>query len=103
MKSIVTDQTDYCFFCGHPAEATHHLIFGSASRSLADQDGLTVPTCNHCHNMGKISERIHDNPMAEKLSKMIGQLAWENKHIASGMPPEMAREMFRGRYGRSYL
>lgn len=84
MDSILTDNKEYCFFCGASAECEHHLIFGSSNRKLADDDGLKVPACNRCHNMGDVKNRIHDNPMAEKMSKMIGQLAWENKMIASG-------------------
>ena len=103
MDSILTDNNEYCFFCGRPAECQHHLIFGSSNRKLADDDGLKVPSCNRCHNMGKISGRIHDNPMAEKMSKMIGQLVWENKGVASGLSPYGARELFRKRYGKSYL
>jgi hypothetical protein len=45
--------------------------------------------------MGKATERIHENPMAEKLSKMLGQAIWE-KHNGD-------REAFRKRYGKSYL
>ena len=103
MDSILTENIDYCFFCGRPAECKHHLIFGSSNRQLADEDGLTVPACNRCHNMGNVKDRIHDNPMAEKMSKMIGQMAWENKGIASGLNPYVARELFRKRYGKSYL
>lgn len=93
MKSIVTDYTDICIFCGRPAECEHHLIFGRGLRNLAEQDGLKVPCCNNCHNMGK--ERIHENPMAEKLSKMLGQALWENNYGD--------RDDFRKRYGKSYL
>ena len=62
---------------------------------LAEQDGLKVPACNKCHNMGKQIERIHENIMAEKLSKMLGQAIYESK-IGT-------REEFRKRYGKSYL
>ena len=103
MDSIVTDIKEYCFFCGRPADCNHHLIFGTSNREVADQDGVTVPICNECHNTGKVTGRIHDNPMAEKLSKMLGQLAWENRHIEAGMHPEMARELFRKRYGKSFV
>ena len=103
MDSILTDSKDYCFFCGELAECEHHLIFGSSNRKLAEEDGLKVPICNQCHNMGKVNERIHDNSMAEKMSKMIGQYAWENKAIASGVSPDLARELFRKRYRKSYL
>ena len=67
-KSIVTEHEKMCFFCGRPAECEHHLLFG---------------------------ERVHDNPMAEKLSKILGQAVYEAK-IGS-------REEFRARYGKSYL
>lgn len=103
MKSIVTDDMDYCFFCGRPAECKHHLIFGSSNRQKADEDGLIVPACNRCHNMGKVMERVHDNPMAEKMSRIIGQMAWERARILEGIPCGMAREMFRQRYKISYL
>ena len=95
MKSIVTEYTDICFFCQHPSECEHHLIFGNGLRDLADEDGLKVPSCNKHHNMGQISERIHDNPMAEKLSKMLGQAVWES-HYGT-------REQFMKRYGKNYL
>lgn len=103
MDSILTASADYCFFCGRPAECTHHLIFGSSNRQLADDDGLKVPACNRCHNMGKVNERIHENVMAEKMSKMIGQYAWELKTVSAGVKPDWARELFRKRYGKSYL
>jgi len=94
-KGIVTEYKDICFFCGALAECEHHLLFGSGTRQLADKDGLKVPSCNKCHNMGQINERIHENPMAEKLSKMLGQAIYESK-IGT-------REEFRKRYGKSYL
>lgn len=95
MKSIVTDQSRICIFCGRPADGEHHLIFGTAGRQLAEKDGLKVPICNDCHNMGDKLKRIHDNPMAERLSKMLGQAIFE-AHIGT-------REEFRQRYGKSYL
>jgi len=95
IKSIVTKYGKICFFCGRPAECEHHLLFGNGTRELAEQDGLKVPSCNRCHNMGNTLERIHGNPMAEKMSKILGQAIYEAK-IGS-------REEFRARYGKSYL
>jgi hypothetical protein len=96
MKSIITKHTDICIFCGAPAECEHHLLFGTSSRNLAEQDGIKVPCCNKCHNMAvKAVDRIHGNPMAEKLSKMLGQAIWEVNYGD--------REAFRRRYGKSYL
>lgn len=94
-KSIITDYDGICAFCGEPAECEHHLLFGTGIRQLAEKDGLKVPSCNNCHNMASIPERIHDNPMAEKLSKMLGQAVYESQ-IGS-------REDFMRRYGKSYL
>lgn len=94
-KGIVTGYERICFFCGRPAECEHHLLFGRGIRELAEQDGLKVPACSNCYNMGKVTERIHDNPMAEKLSKILGQAVYEAK-IGN-------REDFRARYGKSYL
>lgn len=94
-KNIITEYERTCLFCGMPAECEHHLLFGAGARKLAEQDGLKVPACNNCHNMGHITERIHDNPMAEKMSKILGQVLYEAK-LGS-------REEFRARYGKSYL
>lgn len=103
MESIVTKYTEYCLFCGKPYEAEHHLLFGQGMRELAEQDKIKMPICNQCHNMGPVSQRIHDNPMAEKLSKMFGQTVFEKHKVAEGMTEDAAREAFRKRYGRSYL
>lgn len=94
-KGIVTEYDGICFFCGRQAEGEHHLIFGTAGRDLSEKDGLKVPTCNDCHNTGEVLRRIHDNPMAEKLSKMLGQAIFEGR-IGT-------REEFQKRYGKSYL
>lgn len=94
-KGIVTEYTKICVFCGKPAECEHHLLFGTGIRKLAEDDGIKVPACNDCHNMGDVTSRIHGNPMAEKLSKMLGQAVYE-AYIGD-------RESFRRRYGKSYL
>lgn len=102
-KGIVTEYNEYCLFCGRPTEAGHHLIFGKGMRALAEKDGIKIPCCNNCHNLGEIGERIHGNPMAEKMSRMMGQLAWEKRAVAQGMTEPEAREAFRRRYGKSFL
>ena len=102
-EGIVTRYNSNCLFCGRPVEATHHLIEGTSKRKQSDQDGLTIPCCNDCHNMGELPRRIHGNLMAEVMSKMIGQLAWEKRAVSEGQTEEEARESFRKRYGESYL
>lgn len=95
VDSLLTEYKNVCFFCGRPAECEHHLLFGNGKRKLAEEDGLKVPACHNCHTIGRLTSRIHDNIIAEKLSKMLGQAVYEGK-IGT-------REEFRRRYGKSYL
>lgn len=97
MSTYITDYTKYCFLCGSPTSETHHLVYGGALRKLADDDELFVPVCRNCHN------EIHNNPTAGKMSKIIGQLAFELNENAHKGDIKNARENFRKRYGRSYL
>lgn len=83
-------------------------------------DGLWLPLTDKEHNMsshGTINQ-IHGNPAAEKLSKMLGQVAWEKDYLAKKLANvnkngldnqtvdewyEESREAFRSRYGESFL
>lgn len=96
---------EICAICGRPKECTHHLIFGTSQRILSETDHLTIPMCNNCHNMAvKPIDRIHDNTMAEKLSKMLGQAIYERDYIILNRSTgEEARKSFMARYGRGYL
>jgi hypothetical protein len=53
--------------------------------------------CRMCH------EEIHNNGVASGLSKIVGQLLFEIDHVQQGETQDQAREIFRKRYGRSYL
>ena len=106
MKSIVTEYTNISAFSQNPRECDHHLIFGSGLRELADEDGLIIPLTHREHNLGSNTERIHENQAAEKLSKMLGQLAYEKEFYKKALgagEEDPAREAFRKRYGISYL
>lgn len=96
---------EYCVFCGKRANCRHHLIFGGYnSRPIAESDDITILICNDCHTMGHITERIHDNPMAERLSKMLGQAIYERDRALAGQTDGAAiRAAFIKRYGKSYL
>lgn len=100
---MITEYESVCAVCGKkPKEHTHHLVFGNAKRKLADEDGLTIPVCQECHEM------IHKIGAAGKLSKITGQLEWEKEwlvkrsDLGAGARHD-AREAFRARYGESYL
>ena len=103
MKGIITKYNEYCMLCGKPTTTQHHFLFGRGERQLADEDGIKGPVCDDCHNIGELIKRIHGNIAAEKLSKRVGQLAWEKHAVAEGMTEDEAREAFRKRYKRSYL
>jgi len=91
---MITNYTDYCIFCGKRKDDDHHLVFGIANRKLSDEDDLIVPVCRECH------EFLHKH---DKVSRIIGQLAYEKQKCADGFTEEAARESFRIRYGKSYL
>lgn len=103
MKSTVTDIDEYCFFCYGRASQEHHLIFGKGHR-FAEDYGLKVPICDSCHTRSdRLCDRIHDNSMAEKLSKMLGQAIWERNRALEGMSQDDIRERFIKENGGSYL
>lgn len=98
MKCELTDYKDICIICGRPREETHHLIMGISNRRLADEDNLVAPLCNECHTL------VHRNSKLFCMSRIIGQLLWEREYVCKD--DELfneAREMFRKRYGKSYL
>lgn len=94
---MITKYSENCIFCGKPKEDTHHLVFGTGLRKPAERWNLTCPVCRKCH------ELIHGNVMAEKLSKICGQLLFEKEDILRGESEESAREHFRQIFSRSYL
>ena len=104
-KSIVVENELISAISGAPIECRHHLIFGNGRRVYAEEDGIWIPLTNAEHNMGDLLHRIHDNPMAEELSKIAGQLAWEGEYYrnASTKGQFAARKAFRQHYGKSYL
>lgn len=109
-KSAVTEFIEISAFSGAPAECKHHLIFGRGLRELADQDGLWIPLKNSEHNMSSegLIYQIHENPTAEKLSKMLGQAIFEKEYYRNytdlyDFKDDIARKAFMKRYGRSWL
>ena len=88
-KTIIEQNTDFCYFCGRLATDRHHVWHGTSNRKKADEDGLTVMLCHFCHM------NLHDKGIGDRLLMQVGQMAWENTYGT--------REDFIRRYGKSVL
>lgn len=93
MKSIIQKEKE-CFICKTCLDLQlHHVIFGSANRKLADEDGLTVYLCLS-HHTGALG--VHHIRELDLELKRIAERAWM-EHYGKGI------DDFRQRYGKSYL
>lgn len=91
IKSIIC-QNEQCYECGTTQGLqVHHCIHGTANRTLADEDGLTVYLCWRCHN------RLHngDARLDHKLMRLAERryLDFYKKDVKD----------FIARYGKNYL
>ena len=121
-NSVVVDEkfTGVDLIDGTSPVERHHLIGGTASRRLSDEDGLWVPLARYHHTEGNkplpgVRCDAHHCGIFTKLLQMIGQLAFEKEYYREQYlkikskaadtkdNEDPAREAFRERYGRSYL
>lgn len=88
-KSSISNEKK-CYICGRPTNLErHHMLFGSANRKKAEEDGLWVWLCHDCHY------GIHNgNNFAKESLQKKAQAKWEENG---------SRDEFISRYGRSYL
>ena len=98
---INMEYADYDMISGEPCVERHH-IFGGPNRKKATEDGLWIPL-THAHHQGNMS--VHNNAEMKTLMHIIGQLAYELEMVSTGRSKskDEAREMFRSRYGKSFL
>ena len=98
---INMEYADYDIIDGSPNVERHHLMGGS-NRQKADEDGLWVPL-TYEHHQGKMG--VHNNKEMKALSHIIAQLAYELEMVSTGkaQTKDDAKEMFRRRYGKSFL
>lgn len=66
------------------------MIFGTAKRKLADQDGLTVHLCHYHHFM------LHRHGLHKEELQQLAEKTWLEHYKKS-------IEDFIKRYGRNYL
>ncbi len=69
-KSIMQEDTDYCFICGRCGTEIHHIFFGTANRKLSDKYGLIVGLC-YDHHRG--NNGVHQNRELDLILKRKGQ------------------------------
>lgn len=94
--SIVTDDTKHCYICkkylGIKVDAVHehHMIHGTANRSLADKDHLVCGLCAKCHRL------LHDNNYHNLDLQQDAERAWLKEYNKTTAD-------FIARYGMNFL
>lgn len=77
MESII--QTDKkCFFCNTTLDLHSHHIFEGRNRDNSEKYGLKIWLCSKHHNMS--DDSVHFNKIYQKLTKIIGQLYFEQRY-----------------------
>lgn len=90
-NSIITNDLEHCFICGHSHAHIHHIFYGKNRRN-ADEDGLIIGLCYYHHNGS--DEGVHFNKPLDRALKELGQAEYEKTHT---------RQQFITRYNKSYL
>lgn len=91
MKSIIQEDTDYCFVCGRYGTEIHHVMFGTANRKLSDKYGLVIGLCYE-HHRGRTG--VHQNRELDLTMKRVAQREFIKTY---------QNEDFLAVFGRNYL
>lgn len=91
MKSIIQEDTDYCFVCGRYGTEIHHILFGTANRKLSDKYGLVIGLCYE-HHRGRTG--VHQNRELDLTMKRVAQREFIKTY---------QNEDFLAIFGRNYL
>ena len=91
MKSILQEDTDYCFVCGRYGTEIHHIFFGTSNRKMSDKYGCVVGLCyeHHRGNRG-----VHHNRELDLELKRMAQRRFQEIYT---------EEQFLAVFGRNYL
>lgn len=90
-KSILQEDTDYCYICGRYGTEIHHIFFGTGNRKLSDRYGLVVGLCYN-HHRG--NNGVHFNRDLDLMLKKQAQELFIKEHTESE---------FLAIFGRNYL
>ena len=91
MKSILQENTEYCFVCGRYGTEIHHVFYGTANRKLAEKYKLVVGLCYE-HHRGNTG--VHFNKELDLTLKRFAQQKFEE------VSPQ---DSFLAIFGKNYL
>jgi len=75
MKSIIQEDTNYCFVCGRYGTEIHHIFFGTSNRKMSDKYRCVVGLCyeHHRGNSG-----VHHNRELDLELKRMAQKRFQD-------------------------
>lgn len=92
-----------CFFCGRQYDLVkHHCLHGRGIKPLAIEDGLWIWICSADHNMSNDSVHLDPERKKDKMLQKLAQDTLIKQYMKQGYPEDVARDLFRERYGRFY-
>lgn len=92
-----------CYFCGRESNlAKHHCLHGRGIRQLAVEDGLWLWICPYCHTERTDSVHLDPAHVKDRICQKLAQDSLIKEYMRQGYPKDVARDMFRQRYGRFY-
>lgn len=93
MKSLISNDKQ-CLICGATeAVHKHHIFYGTANRTLSEEQGCWCYLCAYHHNMS--NKGVHFNKHLDILLKQECQKRWEEQNGN--------REQFIETFGKNYL
>lgn len=92
MKSIIQKEKE-CWVCKTMIDIhEHHVVYGTANRTLSEKYGLKVYLCARHHNMS--NEGVHYNKALDNTLKQLAQRKFEETY---------PNESFIKIFGRNYI
>lgn len=92
MKSILQEDTDYCFVCGRYGTEIHHIFFGTSNRKWSEKYHCV---CGLCYNHHRGNDGVHGgNKELDMSLKQTAQAKFQEAY------PE---KDFLAVFGRNYL
>jgi len=84
MKSIIQEDTNYCFVCGRYGTEIHHIFFGTSNRKMSDKYRCVVGLCyeHHRGNSGVHHNRELDLELKRMAQKRFQDICPEYDFLA---------------------